>query len=85
MPSNCRTRAARVGFDWPVIDHVFDKLAEETAELKAEIADGNAENVFEEMGDLLFVYANLARTSMLIRRRPACGERQFTRRQSCRA
>ncbi len=56
-----QNKAARVGFDWPVIDHVFDKLAEETAELKAEIADGNAEKVFEEMGDLLFVYANLAR------------------------
>ena len=56
-----QNKAARVGFDWPEIDQVFDKLEEETAELKAEIADGNKSKTFAEMGDLLFVYANLAR------------------------
>src|SRR5690606_30583217 len=54
-------KAARAGFDWPGIEPVFDKLAEETAELRAEIDGGDAARTFEEMGDLLFVYANLAR------------------------
>ena len=56
-----QNKAARVGFDWPDIIPVFDKLAEETAELKAELATGDEERIFEEFGDLLFVYANLAR------------------------
>jgi len=55
-------RAAHVGFDWPQTAQVLDKLAEETAELKAEVDDGaSAERVMDELGDILFVYANLAR------------------------
>ena len=54
-------RAARVGFDWPSTDEVFAKLDEEVAELKAEIAAGDTVKAAEEMGDLLFVVANLAR------------------------
>ncbi len=54
-------RAARVGFDWPSTDEVFAKLDEEVAELKAEIAAGDTAKAAEEMGDLLFVVANLAR------------------------
>jgi ATP diphosphatase len=54
-------RAARVGFDWPSTDEVFAKLEEEVGELKAEIAAGDPEKAAEEMGDLLFVVANLAR------------------------
>lgn len=54
-------RAARVGFDWPSTDEVFAKLDEEVAELKAEIAAGDMDKAAEEMGDLLFVVANLAR------------------------
>ncbi len=54
-------RAARVGFDWPSTDEVFAKLEEEIGELKAEIAAGDAQKAAEEMGDLLFVVANLAR------------------------
>ncbi|MGB1547011.1 MAG: nucleoside triphosphate pyrophosphohydrolase [Alphaproteobacteria bacterium] len=53
-------RAARVGFDWPERDGVFEKIAEETAELKAELAK-KTPNPEEEMGDLLFACANLAR------------------------
>lgn len=54
-------RAARVGFDWPTTDEVLAKLAEETAEL-VEARDRLTETeVAEEMGDLLFVMANLAR------------------------
>lgn len=56
-----QAKAARGGFDWPEIAPVFDKLNEETAELKAEIASGDQARIFEEMGDLLFAYANLAR------------------------
>jgi ATP diphosphatase len=54
-------RAARVGFDWPSADEVFDKLDEEVAELRAEIAAGDLDKARDEMGDLLFVIANLAR------------------------
>ena len=54
-------RAARVGFDWPSTDEVFDKFVEEVAELRAEIAAGDVEKARDEMGDLLFVLANLAR------------------------
>jgi len=54
-------RAGRVGFDWPSTDEVFDKLAEEVAELRVEIAAGDKAKAREEVGDLLFVVANLAR------------------------
>ncbi len=54
-------RAARVGFDWPDAAAVLDKLREETAELEAEIAAGDLAKAREELGDLLFVVANLAR------------------------
>lgn len=54
-------RAARVGFDWPSTDEVFDKLHEEVRELRAEIAAGDMTKAQEEVGDLLFVVANLAR------------------------
>jgi tetrapyrrole methylase family protein/MazG family protein/ATP diphosphatase len=54
-------RAGRVGFDWPSAAEVLDKLREETAELEAEIASGDAPAMREELGDLLFVCANLAR------------------------
>jgi len=51
-------RAARVGFDWSEIDHVLDKLLEEAQEIKDAQTEAEA---FEEMGDFLFVAANLAR------------------------
>jgi len=54
-------RAARVGFDWPSTDQVLDKLREEIAELEVEIAAGDQAKAREELGDLLFVCANLAR------------------------
>jgi XTP/dITP diphosphohydrolase/ATP diphosphatase len=56
------SRAAKVGFDWPSVDGLFEKLAEETAELREELADGvQSERVEEELGDLLFTAVNLAR------------------------
>jgi ATP diphosphatase len=54
-------RAARVGFDWPDAETVLDKLAEETSELRAELPAGNTARLQDELGDMLFVLANLAR------------------------
>ncbi|PSL20736.1 nucleoside triphosphate pyrophosphohydrolase [Shimia abyssi] len=54
-------RAARVGFDWPETLQVLDKLTEEANEL-VEAKDSMTQDAIEdEMGDLLFVLANLAR------------------------
>jgi XTP/dITP diphosphohydrolase/ATP diphosphatase len=55
------SKAAKVGFDWPGADGLFDKLAEETAELRAEIALHDADRIEAEFGDLLFTMMNLAR------------------------
>jgi ATP diphosphatase len=55
-------RAARVGFDWPAPEAVLDKLAEETKELQDEIAAGApSDRLADEIGDMLFALANLAR------------------------
>ena len=61
-------KAAGVGFDWPSLRPVFDKLREELGELEAAVAEGQGGSrqqagtaVAEELGDLLFVMANVAR------------------------
>ncbi len=55
-------RAARIGFDWPEAAPVIDKVEEEIEELKAELGDDRKpERLDEELGDLLFACANLAR------------------------
>ena len=54
-------RAAKVGFDWPDVQGLFDKLAEESAELQAEVATNNQAAIEDELGDLLFTAVNLAR------------------------
>ena len=54
-------RAARVGFDWPNLADLFAKLDEEVAELQAEIPAAAPERLADEMGDLLFIMANLCR------------------------
>ena len=54
-------RAARINFDWPSSAEVLEKLDEELAELKAAEASGDQDHIAEEMGDILFVMANLAR------------------------
>ena len=62
MEANQLTRrAARVGFDWPDVAGLFEKLSEETAELKQAILSGDSTAREEEIGDLLFVGVNLAR------------------------
>lgn len=62
------TKAARVGFDWQKLEDIFEKLHEETEELRAAIrshVDSGEESdharVREELGDLLFVITNIAR------------------------
>jgi ATP diphosphatase len=54
-------RAARVGFDWPDASHVLEKLEEEIAELRAELETADPARLADELGDMLFVMANLAR------------------------
>ena len=61
-----QAKAAKVGFDWPSLQPVLDKVREEIAELEAEIAatpppSPTSPAIVEEFGDLLFVMANLAR------------------------
>ncbi|WP_288939504.1 nucleoside triphosphate pyrophosphohydrolase [uncultured Roseovarius sp.] len=54
-------RAARIGFDWPETTQVLDKIAEESVELVEAAETLPQDKIEEEMGDLLFVMANLAR------------------------
>jgi MazG family protein len=54
-------RAARINFDWPTPDEVLEKLEEELAELHDARLREDHEALTEEMGDILFVMANLAR------------------------
>jgi XTP/dITP diphosphohydrolase/ATP diphosphatase len=54
-------RAAGVGFDWPGVAGVLAKVDEERREIETAIAAGNREQCEEEIGDLLFTVANLAR------------------------
>lgn len=60
-----QSRAAKVGFDWPGPEPVIAKLHEEIEEVRAEFAYGdlaaNHQRLEDEIGDLLFVAANLAR------------------------
>ena len=52
-----QAKAAKVGFDWPSVDNVYDKITEEIAELRA----APYANKAEEFGDVLFALANVAR------------------------
>jgi tetrapyrrole methylase family protein/MazG family protein/ATP diphosphatase len=54
-------RAARVGFDWPDAAGVLDKVREEIDELQRAVVSGESAHVREELGDLLFSVAQLAR------------------------
>jgi ATP diphosphatase len=54
-------RAARVGFDWPDISMVVDKIVEEARELSEAQDESDHAHLAEEYGDLLFVIANLGR------------------------
>lgn len=55
-------RAARVGFDWPDMEPVFDKIGEEIGEIREVLENGrDADALRDEIGDLLFACVNLAR------------------------
>ncbi|MEG8202469.1 nucleoside triphosphate pyrophosphohydrolase [Pseudomonas sp. 5FOS] len=54
-------RAATVGFDWPAALPVLDKIREELDEVLQAMADGDADALEDEIGDLLFATVNLAR------------------------
>lgn len=54
-------KASKVGFDWDSADGAFDKVAEELAELKTAVQNGDKDNMREELGDLLFSVVNVSR------------------------
>ncbi len=54
-------RAARAGFDWPDLKPVLAKIREELAELEDELDFGDTDRMEDELGDVLFAVANLAR------------------------
>jgi ATP diphosphatase len=56
-----QAKASAVGFDWNDPLKVLDKIREETAEVAEALQSGDRAHVIEEIGDLLFVIANLAR------------------------
>jgi nucleoside triphosphate diphosphatase len=56
-----QNRAAKLQFDWTDVEPVFDKLQEEIAEVREAMASGNQDAMEDEIGDLLFVAANIAR------------------------
>jgi nucleoside triphosphate diphosphatase len=75
-------RAARIGFDWPDARSVIAKISEEVAEIEAEMGGGDRDRLEDEVGDLLFAAANLARKldvepETALRRATAKFERRF--------
>jgi ATP diphosphatase len=75
-------KAAAVGFDWPEARQVLEKIAEELTEVEEALAGGSREVVEDEIGDLLFAVANLARhagvdAEAALRRANAKFERRF--------
>jgi nucleoside triphosphate diphosphatase len=75
-------KAATVGFDWPETAQVVDKIHEEIAEVADAVAGGEPERIEDEVGDLLFAAANLARHLKVdaegaLRRANAKFERRF--------
>ena len=56
-----QNKAATVGFDWPDVEPVWDKISEETRELEEAVRLNDNEKVSDELGDLLFSIVNLSR------------------------
>lgn len=54
-------KAKKVGFDWDNIQGAFDKVGEETQELKEAVASGDKDKILDELGDLIFSAVNVAR------------------------
>ena len=59
--SRLTEKAARVGFDWRGTEEVFHKVDEEIGELREAIAGGDQTKIHDEIGDLIFTIANIAR------------------------
>jgi MazG family protein len=55
------SKAARVGFDWPDLSGLLAKVEEEMGELREALRGGDRARIEDELGDLLFTIANLAR------------------------
>ena len=75
-------RAARVGFDWPDVEQVLEKIDEELSEVREAVAEKDPVHIEEEIGDLLFAISNLARKLQLdpetaLRKANAKFERRF--------
>jgi MazG family protein len=75
-------RASRVGFDWGAPEPILDKIAEEIGELGAELPTADKAKIADELGDVLFAVANLARhleidPEMALRGTNAKFERRF--------
>jgi nucleoside triphosphate diphosphatase len=75
-------KAAAIGFDWPDANQVVAKIREEVGEVADALASGSREAIEDELGDLLFAAANLARHAGLdaeaaARRANAKFERRF--------
>jgi len=75
-------RASSVGFDWPDVSGVFDKIEEELQELRAAFANKDRDEIQAELGDLLFSLVNLGRHTQVdletaLRQTNAKFERRF--------
>lgn len=55
------SRSARVGFDWPSLDGIIDKVYEELSELKQTMQTGDKQSIHSEFGDVIFSLVNLGR------------------------
>ncbi|MGY2049571.1 nucleoside triphosphate pyrophosphohydrolase [Methylobacterium sp. JK268] len=81
-------KAAAVGFDWPDAAQVLAKIREETDEVAEALGQGHPEALAEEIGDLLFAVANLARHAQVdpeeaLRRANAKFQRRFEAMEAC--
>ena len=56
-----QSKAAKAGFEWPDVGCAVDKLREETEELAAAVAEGDADHIAEELGDTLFAAVKVGR------------------------
>lgn len=59
--SKLQKRAAKTGFEWTDLEQILDKLEEEITEMRAALANKDKANQQEELGDILFVMANIGR------------------------
>lgn len=63
--SRLTEKASRVGFDWRRTEDVLEKLDEELAEFREAVSSGDAARMQDELGDILFTIANVARKADL--------------------